>query len=355
MTEAPFRCIGVVGAGAWGTALANVAARAGREVVLWTREEAHAAQMASARDNARRLPGVALEPAVRPTAIIAELRAADAILLVVPAQAARDVAASLVGVIRPGAPIAVCAKGIERGSHAFLSDAVGEALPDHPVAALSGPSFADDVARGLPTAVTVAACNEEIARGLCAALATATFRLYHTDDLRGVEIGGAAKNVLAIACGVAAGLGLGASAQAALVARGFAELRRFARAFGGRDETLMGLSGLGDLVLTCGSLQSRNFALGHALGRGDSAARQARGGGVHRRGARRDGARARRRNADQRGRLRGRRGPDFRFGRRRYAPGPPAPSGSLTFGRAVKTVLRPLAGTGALSLAGDLH
>ena len=137
-----------------------------------------------------------------------------------------------------------------------------------PVAALSGPSFADDVARGLPTAVTVAARDEEIARALCAALATATFRLYHTDDLRGVEIGGAAKNVLAIACGVAAGLGLGASAQAALVARGFAELRRFARAFGGRDETLMGLSGLGDLVLTCGSLQSRNFALGHALGRG---------------------------------------------------------------------------------------
>ena len=236
--------------------------------MLWTRDQAHAAQMASARDNSRRLPGVALEPAVRPTASLADLRASDAILLVVPAQAARSVAASLAGMLAPGAPVAICAKGIERGSHAFLSDAVSEALPGHPAAAASGPSFADDVARGLPTAVTIAARSEEIARRLRGALATSTFRLYHTDDLRGVEIGGAAKNVLAIACGVAAGLGLGASAQAALVARGFAELRRFARAFGGRDETLMGLSGLGDLVLTCGSLQSRNFALGHALGRG---------------------------------------------------------------------------------------
>jgi glycerol-3-phosphate dehydrogenase (NAD(P)+) len=174
-------------------------------------------------------------------------------------------------VLRPGVPIAVCAKGVERGTRAFLSDAVAEAAPGHPVAALSGPSFADDVARGLPTAVTVAAAHEEIARAFCASLATATFRLYHATDLRGVEIGGAAKNVLAIASGVSAGLGLGASAQAALVARGFAELRRFARAWGGRDETLMGLSGLGDLVLTCGSIQSRNFALGYALGRGEPA------------------------------------------------------------------------------------
>lgn len=268
MTEASMKRIGVVGAGAWGTALANVAARAGRDVVLWTRDCGHAAQMAGGRENARRLPGVPLEAAVRPSADIADLRAADAILLVVPAQAARSVAAGLGGALQPGVPLAICAKGIERGTHSFLSDAVSAALPGHPVAALSGPSFADDVARGLPTAVTVAAQDAGVARALCAGLATATFRLYHTDDLRGVEIGGAAKNVLAIACGVAAGMGLGASAQAALVARGFAELRRFARAFGGRDETLMGLSGLGDLVLTCGSLQSRNFALGHALGRG---------------------------------------------------------------------------------------
>jgi glycerol-3-phosphate dehydrogenase (NAD(P)+) len=271
MSEASFSRIGVVGAGAWGTALANVAARAGRSVVLLARDGGHAAEMAAARENAKRLPGVPLESGVTPTANPGDLSRADAILLVVPAQAARAMARGLAGVLRAGAPIAICAKGIERGTLAFLSDAVAEAAPGHPVAALSGPSFADDVARGLPTAVTVAARDEAVARVLCSSLATSTFRLYHSSDLRGVEIGGAAKNVLAIACGVAAGLGLGASAQAALVARGFAELRRFARAFGGRDETLMGLSGLGDLVLTCGSLQSRNFALGHALGRGEPA------------------------------------------------------------------------------------
>jgi glycerol-3-phosphate dehydrogenase (NAD(P)+) len=271
MTKPDFPTIGVVGAGAWGTALANVAARASRNVILWARDSQHAAEMAASRANAKRLPGVALELGVTPSSDLSALSRADAILLVTPAQSARAVAGDLASVLQPGVPIVICAKGIERGTHAFLSDAVASAAPAHPVAALSGPSFADDVARGLPTAVTIAAEDEALAQALCGALATSTFRLYHTTDLRGVEIGGAAKNVLAIACGVAAGMGLGASAQAALVARGFAELRRFARAWGGRDETLMGLSGLGDLVLTCGSLQSRNFALGHALGRGEPA------------------------------------------------------------------------------------
>jgi glycerol-3-phosphate dehydrogenase (NAD(P)+) len=270
MTEATFNTIGVVGAGAWGTALANVAARAGRDVILWARSPDHAADMRASRENVRRLPGVALQAGVAPTSNLADLARADAILLVAPAQATRSAAADLARAgLRSGAPVVICAKGIERGTHAFPSDILREALPGHPVAALSGPSFADDVARGLPTAVTVAAEDESVAQALCGALATSTFRLYHTSDLRGVEIGGAAKNVLAIASGVAAGLGLGASAQAALIARGFAELRRFAGARGGRDETLMGLSGLGDLVLTCGSMQSRNFALGHALGRGE--------------------------------------------------------------------------------------
>jgi glycerol-3-phosphate dehydrogenase (NAD(P)+) len=271
MTKPEFATIGVVGAGAWGTALANVAARAGRDVILWARDAQHVAEMAATRANAKRLPGVALEAGVAPVSDLAALSKADAILLVTPAQSVRAVAGDLAGVLRPGVPIVICAKGIERGTHAFLSDAVAASAPAHPIAALSGPSFADDVARGLPTAVTIAAEDEAQAQALCGALATSTFRLYHTSDLRGVEIGGAAKNVLAIACGVAAGMGLGASAQAALVARGFAELRRFARVWGGRDETLMGLSGLGDLVLTCGSLQSRNFALGHALGRGQPA------------------------------------------------------------------------------------
>lgn len=271
MTERKLNTIGIVGAGAWGTALANVAARSGRDAILWARDALHAAEMAAARANIRRLPGIALEAGVSPTADAAALAQADAILLVVPAQAARTVISSLGGALRPGVPIAICAKGIERGTHAFLSEAIAQAAPGHPVAALSGPSFAEDVARAMPTAVTVAADEEAVALRFCAALATSTFRLYHSTDLRGVEIGGAAKNVLAIACGVSAGLGLGASAQAALVARGFAELRRFARAWGGRDETLMGLSGLGDLVLTCGSIQSRNFALGHAMGRGEAA------------------------------------------------------------------------------------
>jgi glycerol-3-phosphate dehydrogenase (NAD(P)+) len=271
MTKPAFATIGVVGAGAWGTALANVAARAGRDVVLWMRDPAQAADMASTRTNAKRLPGVALEAGVAPTSDLSSLVSVDAILLVAPAQSSRAVAADLARALSPGVPLVICAKGVERGTHAFLSDAVREAAPGHPVASLSGPSFAEDVARGLPTAVTIAAEDERLARTLCEALATSTFRLYHSTDLRGVEIGGAAKNVLAIACGVAAGIGLGASAQAALVARGFAELRRFAREWGGRDETLMGLSGLGDLVLTCGSLQSRNFSLGHALGQGQPA------------------------------------------------------------------------------------
>ncbi len=270
MTDSvPFQRIGVVGAGAWGTALANAAARAGRDVILWARDPEHAAQMSATRANERRLAGVPLEPAVRPTADLADLGDADAILLVAPAQAVRSVAGALAPALGAGVPVVNCAKGIERDTRAFLSDAIAAVLPGRPAAVLSGPSFAEDVARGLPTAVTIAALDEDLAQRLCAALSGGAFRLYHSTDVRGVEIGGAAKNVLAIAAGVCVGMGLGASAQAALVARGFAELRRFARAWGGRDDTLMGLSGLGDLVLTCGSAQSRNFALGLALGRGE--------------------------------------------------------------------------------------
>jgi glycerol-3-phosphate dehydrogenase (NAD(P)+) len=266
-----FERIGVIGAGAWGTALANVAARAGRETILWARDPAHAQEMARDRANARRLPGVALHERVRPTSCKEDLAQADAILLVTPAQSLRAVAQAFAPLLPAQAPIAICAKGVERGTHLLMGETLAQAAPGRIVAALSGPSFAHDVAAGLPTAVTLACEDEAVARVFCTSLAAPGFRLYHTTDLRGVEIGGAAKNVLAIACGVAAGRGLGASAQAALVARGFAELRRFGRAMGAREETLMGLSGLGDLVLTCGSLQSRNFALGHALGRGEPA------------------------------------------------------------------------------------
>jgi glycerol-3-phosphate dehydrogenase (NAD(P)+) len=166
-------------------------------------------------------------------------------------------------------PVVACAKGIERGTHKFMTEVIAEAAPNATPAILSGPSFAVDVARGLPTAVTLAAKNAELASRLVRALGSATFRPYHTSDVRGVEIGGAAKNVLAIAVGIAVGKNLGASAQAALTTRGFSELARFGRALGARAETLVGLSGLGDLILTCASPQSRNFALGLALGRGE--------------------------------------------------------------------------------------
>jgi glycerol-3-phosphate dehydrogenase (NAD(P)+) len=194
--------------------------------------------------------------------------AADLVLLAVPAQAARVAARALAGRPAPGVPVVACAKGIERGTGRWMTEVLGECLPAHPAAILSGPSFAADVAAGLPTAVTLAA-HDDLAARIARQLAIPTFRLYHRDDVRGVEIGGATKNVLAIASGVVAGRGLGASAQAALVARSFAELARFGRALGARPETLTGLSGLGDLVLTCTTMQSRNFALGWALGRGE--------------------------------------------------------------------------------------
>jgi glycerol-3-phosphate dehydrogenase (NAD(P)+) len=260
--------IGVIGAGAWGTALANAAARAGRTVRLWARDADQVAAMAAARENAARLPGVPLLRGVSPTASLAEAADADALLLAVPAQALRRVAGDLTAVTRPDLPAVVCAKGIEHDTGLFMSEVLAEALPGLLPASLSGPSFAADVSRGLPTAVVLAAPREAVAEGLAQALSSSAFRVYHATDLRGVEIGGAAKNVLAIAAGIVAGRDLGESAKAALTARGFSELSRFARTFGGRPETLMGLSGLGDLILTCGSLKSRNFAHGFDLGRG---------------------------------------------------------------------------------------
>jgi glycerol-3-phosphate dehydrogenase (NAD(P)+) len=265
-----FATIGVAGAGAWGLALANAAAAAGRSVVAWDHDAGALAELARSRTSAR-LPGVTLASAVTVAGDITALAAAEAILLVVPAQATRDAAKRLATAFTPR-PLIVCAKGIERGSQRFMTEVVAEAAPGWPAAILSGPSFAADVAAGLPTAVTLASADEALARALSAALSGPNLRLYHSTDPRGVEIGGAAKNVLAIACGVAAGLGLGASAVAALIARGFAELKRFAAAFDARQTTLMGLSGLGDLVLTCSTAQSRNFAFGQALGRGASVA-----------------------------------------------------------------------------------
>jgi glycerol-3-phosphate dehydrogenase (NAD(P)+) len=279
------RQIAIVGAGAWGTALANLAARAGADVVLWARDPAHAAEIAATGVNARRLPGVPLAQTVRPTADLAAIAAAEMILRAVPAQALRSAARALAPFVAQAVPVIICAKGIERETGLFPSQILAECLPDTPPAILSGPSFAGDVARGLPTAVTLAAQDGARAAELAQALAAPWFRLYHSIDLRGVEIGGAAKNVLAIASGIAAGRRLGASAGAALIARGFAELARFGEAFGAHPSTLMGLSGLGDLVLTCSSEQSRNFSFGFALGRGATIASASADGtlveGVH--------------------------------------------------------------------------
>ncbi|MCB8819046.1 NAD(P)H-dependent glycerol-3-phosphate dehydrogenase [Microvirga rosea] len=262
------RRIGVAGAGAWGTALANAAALAGSEVVLWMRNPEQAAALAATRTNERFLPGIRLHDRIRPTAALADLARMSAVLLVTPAQTTRDMGAALAAVLPSDTPLVLCAKGIERETGAFLCDVVEAVRPGGPLAVLSGPSFADDVARGLPTAVTLACRDAVLAEDMATALSGPTFRVYHRTDIRGVEIGGAAKNVLAIACGAVAGRGLGESAKAALIARGFAELLRFARAYGGEAETLMGLSGLGDLVLTCSTAHSRNFAFGQRLGQG---------------------------------------------------------------------------------------
>ena len=266
-----FPAIGVVGAGAWGLALANAAASAGRSVAVWDSDATAMRELARTRRSAR-LSGVELAAAVRVSADLDGIEPSDAVLVAVPAQATRQAAKSIAAALSRPRPLVACAKGIERGSERFMTEVLSEAAPGWPSAILSGPSFAIDVAAGLPTAVTLASVDEELASALCAALRGPNLRLYHSTDVRGVEIGGAAKNVLAIACGVTAGLGLGASAVAALIARGFAELRRFGEAFGARPNTLMGLSGLGDLVLTCSSAQSRNFAFGRALGQGRSVA-----------------------------------------------------------------------------------
>jgi glycerol-3-phosphate dehydrogenase (NAD(P)+) len=264
--------VAVIGAGAWGTALASVAARAGRDVILFARNTTIAAHMTATRENPR-LPAVKLDARIAVTSDIATAARADIILLATPAQNLREAAVALASHLAAATPVIACAKGIERGSRKFMTEVIAEAAPGAIPAILSGPSFASDVARGLPTAVTLAATNDALASALVHALGSSTFRPYHTSDVRGVEIGGAAKNVLAIAAGIVAGKQLGASALAALTTRGFSELVRLGRACGARSETMSGLSGLGDLILTCASPQSRNFSLGIALGRGERPSR----------------------------------------------------------------------------------
>ena len=267
--RAPPRTITVAGAGAWGTALAISLARAGLAVTIWARDAATVEAINRDQRNERRLPGVTLDSGIVATASLAEAGAADLVLLATPAQSLRSVARSLAPHVAPQTPVIISAKGLEQATGKRMSEVVAEEMPGAIATVLSGPSFAADVARGLPTAVTLAA-PDAIGAALAAAIGHKLFRPYWTSDLAGVEIGGSVKNVLAIAAGIIAGRGLGASAQAALVTRGFAELVRFGKAFGARPETLSGLSGLGDLILTTSSPQSRNMSLGLALGRGST-------------------------------------------------------------------------------------
>jgi glycerol-3-phosphate dehydrogenase (NAD(P)+) len=263
-----FNHIAVIGAGAWGTALASTCLRAGRNVTLWEHDPKNAQQLKKNRESLF-LPGARIDERITIASELAEAARASAILLVVPAQAVRAVAQSLSPLLAKRTPVIVCAKGIERRSKKFMTEVIAECAGNSVPAILSGPSFAADVARGTPTAVTLAAADDALAGALARAVGSATFRPYHSNDVRGVEIGGAAKNVLAIAAGIVTGRGLGASALAALTTRGFAELVRFGRAYGAKPETMMGLSGLGDVLLTCSSPQSRNFTFGVKLGRGE--------------------------------------------------------------------------------------
>jgi glycerol-3-phosphate dehydrogenase (NAD(P)+) len=260
--------IGIIGGGAWGTALAMTARKAGREAVIHAREPEVVDAINRDHENPWFLPGIALDPAIRATGDPAEAADADAVLLVAPAQHLRGVVSPLAAGWRRGVPAVVCAKGIEGGTCALLSEVVAETLPAAIVAVLSGPSFAAEVARDLPTAVTFACADAGLREAVPAALGTTRFRIYSSGDVIGAEIGGAVKNVLAIACGIVEGRGLGDNARAALITRGLAEIARLAHAKGARAETLMGLSGAGDLVLTCNNIQSRNFSLGVALGEG---------------------------------------------------------------------------------------
>jgi glycerol-3-phosphate dehydrogenase (NAD(P)+) len=268
----PYGSVGVIGAGAWGTSLALTAARAGRSVRLWAREPEVVQAVANTRENSVFLPGAALPDAIIATGdLAAAVDGAEALLIAAPAQHLRASLTAVSRVARQGTPLVVCAKGIERGTGKLVTEVLREAASAFEPAILSGPSFARDAAKGLPTAVTIAA-RIDIAERLQASLGHAAFRPYATDDLLGVALGGAAKNVYAIACGIVEGLGLGDSARAALLARSFAELSRLGVALGARAETLMGLSGLGDLVLTATSPQSRNFHFGREVGRGRSIA-----------------------------------------------------------------------------------
>lgn len=268
MSERDIERIGILGGGAWGTALAIACHRAGRAVLLQARNAAVVEEINTRRTNSLYLPDISIDPAIRATTDMAALQESQAILLVCPAQAMRETVSRLAPLIAPTIPLIICAKGIERESGAMMHDILEAVAPSHPVAIVSGPNFAREIALGLPAAVTLAATDKALGERLVQAIGSPSFRPYLTDDVIGAEIGGAVKNVLAIACGIVVGLALGENARAALITRGLAEMNRLGGARGARPATLMGLSGLGDLILTCSSGQSRNLSFGVALAGG---------------------------------------------------------------------------------------
>ena len=263
-----FKSVGVIGAGAWGTALAQATVRAGLKTLLWAREPEVVEAVRASGENTPFLPGVKLDAGVTVTGDMADLAACDLILAVPPAQHMRSTLTAFAPHVRDGLPIVLCAKGVERGTLKLMTDVLAETLPQAKAAVLSGPSFAAEVARGLPCAVTLACADPELGGDLVQAIASPTFRPYWVNDMIGAEAGGALKNVLAVGAGIVEGRGLGRSAHAALITRGFAEMTRYAVALGAKAETVAGLCGLGDLVLTCSSPQSRNMSVGLALGQG---------------------------------------------------------------------------------------
>jgi glycerol-3-phosphate dehydrogenase (NAD(P)+) len=263
-----FKHFGVIGAGAWGTALALSLQRQGRAVTLWVFEPDLAASMAKEHENKAFLPGIKLPQDIRITQNLGDLAECNALILAMPAQHVREMCKTLAPHISQPTSLIIAAKGIELTTHRLMSEVVSEVLPKNPIFILSGPSFAKEVARNMPTAATLA--SEWGGDILALAMSSPTFRLYTTDDIIGTQIGGAVKNVLAIACGIAVGRDLGENARAGLITRGLAEITRLGIALGARQETLMGLSGLGDVVLTCSSTQSRNMSLGFSLGQGKS-------------------------------------------------------------------------------------
>lgn len=260
--------IGVIGAGAWGTALAVLANRVGNDVCLWTRNENVLHSVSTTRMNAHYLPDIYIDPSISMTSELADVCQRDVVIIAIPSHSLRATCIAISDMIASETPIILATKGIERGSLLLMSEIVSGILPGNPLLVLSGPNFAREAASGKPTAASLACTQTRLAEKIAQLIGGRYFRPYVTDDMMGVQIGGAVKNIIAIACGIAIGYGMGENARAALITRGLVEMRRLTRAKGGREETLMGLSGLGDLVLTCGSLQSRNMSLGHAIGSG---------------------------------------------------------------------------------------